>query len=163
MPRILWWLRAILIASSVLAEDAAAFSVGNHHPPQRAELIPLHPNTNVPAMSRRASIIGVLTVLIGTLPAVAVAAAAAATVAVEDDNCQTDCMYQCTIATSAGQTPSAKRSKETISVQNNSCLEECPNHQQCHAPPPPEMYKREPILVKAKDIVGLYPRWQDSF
>jgi hypothetical protein len=67
-----------------------------------------------------------------------------------NDGCVTECFYAC----------ETKTNKKLWPKSRDTCRAKCPR-KEC-LPPPPER-KREPRQLQAKDIEGLYPRWQDTF
>ena len=89
---------------------------------------------------------------------------------VVNTECQTDCIFKCQIRSQdidAMNKREKSLSSSTSSTSHNDlilkdCLEQCQGDQRQCKDPPPER-KREPVLLKAKDIDGLYSRWQDSF
>jgi hypothetical protein len=82
------------------------------------------------------------------------------TIAHNQSTCQTSCIYEC-------EQRSLQFKKHTNPTElaagiTKDCLEQCnDDRQKCDNPAPARV--REPILQQAKDIRGLYPRWQDGF
>jgi hypothetical protein len=82
--------------------------------------------------------------------------------AFEDGSCQTDCMYKCQQRELQDSKVTKIDTKYRASMTLNECQEQCQDDlKECRNPPPER--KREPRLMQAADIKGLYPRWQDSF
>jgi hypothetical protein len=153
-------LLAVLDGSST---SALAFSVGNENSstsrPREMVASAIHNNNDWPVMSRRAGIGAMFTIATaGSFFPSSVSAAAAATA---EEECETDCMYKCKLE----QQQASKKGKLLLTENQilGTCLvEECKDHQQCQAQPPPGRMT-EPRMLQAKDVKGLYPRWQDSF
>eukprot|EP00980_Cylindrotheca_fusiformis_P021739 scaffold8569_cov139-Cylindrotheca_fusiformis.AAC.9 len=79
--------------------------------------------------------------------------------ATEDSSCQTECMYKC----QHQELRNRGRAKIDTKVRSlRDCTEQCQDRRKDCRQPEPEQ-KREPSLLQAADIKGLYPRWQDSF
>lgn len=81
------------------------------------------------------------------------------------DDCQTNCMYKCAPCQSANDPKNDKKGDDKNLIEREeakyNCLAQCKGTLQCIDEPPKR--KREPQLIRAQVIRGLYPRWQDEF